>query len=71
MSKFVLNDKEYDLEDLDEKCQRLVARLNALDVRIKETENMRVLLTKAKRAYIADLKTEILANKAGFDFQED
>ena len=71
MSKFVLYGKEYDLEGLDEKCQHLVARLNALDARIKETENMRVLLTKAKRAYIADLKTEILANKAGFDFQED
>jgi hypothetical protein len=31
---------------------------------------MQAILTKAKRAYIDDLKSEMLAAKSGFDFSD-
>ena len=68
MPKFKLDDKEYDVEVLSAKAQQLTADLQNITARIQETNNMIAILTKAKRAYIADLKSEMLSAKAGFDF---
>ena len=51
--------------------EKLAAALKVLEERIQEANNMMAILTKAKRAYIADLKTEMLSAKAGFDFTSD
>ena len=71
MPKFKLDDKEYDVEVLSAKAQQLTADLQNITARIQETNNMIAILTKAKRAYIADLKSEMLSVKAGFDFGND
>jgi len=71
MPKFKLDDKEYDVEVLSAKAQQLTADLQNITARIQETNNMIAILTKAKRAYIADLKSEMLSTKAGFDFGND
>lgn len=71
MPKFKLDDKEYDVEFLSAKAQQLTADLQNITARIQETNNMIAILTKAKRAYIADLKSEMLSAKAGFDFGND
>lgn len=71
MPKFKLDDKEYDVEVLSAKAQQLTADLQNVTARIQETNNMIAILTKAKRAYIADLKSEMLSAKAGFDFGND
>lgn len=71
MPKFKLDDKEYDVEVLSAKAQQLTADLQNITARIQETNNMIAILTKAKRAYIADLKSEMLSAKAGFDFCND
>jgi prefoldin subunit 5 len=71
MPKFKLDDKEYDVEVLSAKAQQLTADLQNITARIQETNNMIAILTKAKRAYIADLKSEMLSAKAGFDFGND
>ena len=71
MPKIKLDDKEYDVEVLSAKAQQLTADLQNITARIQETNNMIAILTKAKRAYIADLKSEMLSAKAGFDFGND
>lgn len=70
MSKFKLDGKEYDLDELNEKCKVLKQEVDKVSLRIRESQNMQAILTKAKRAYIDDLKSEMLAAKSGFDFSD-
>ena len=39
-------------------------------IRLLIEKNLSAVLLKAKKAYIADLKSEMLSRKAGFDFSE-
>ena len=71
MTKIKLDDKLYDASSLTTGARNLAEALKALEVRIQEANNMIAILTKAKRAYIADLKTEMLSAKAGLDFTSD
>lgn len=63
-----LDGEDFDLSKASEEAKALVARLQHLDRLFEEKSNMMALLTKAKNAYIADLKTEIIKNKTGVDF---
>ena len=45
-------------------------QLHGLDTAINEKKNLSAVLVKAKKAYISDLKSEMLSQKAGFDFSE-
>jgi len=71
MAKIQIDDVEYDLDALTDQAKRLVGEVQKINARIQETQNMSAILTKAKRAYIADLKTEMLAVKAGIHFGDD
>ena len=71
MSKVKLDDGEYVISDMSLEAQRLVKELHQIDNRISESNNVIALLTKAKRAYISDLKSEMLSTKAGFDFSTE
>jgi len=71
MTKLHLDGKEYDFSALNEQCQKLVADLDMVNKKIQEIENLQAVLTKAKRAYIADLKTEMLSSKAGVFFDDE
>jgi hypothetical protein len=62
-----LDGEEYDLSKASDEAKVLVARLQHLERLFEEKSNMMALLTKAKNAYIADLKTEIIKNKTGVD----
>ena len=68
MQKIKLDDKEYDVAELSDRARKLAVELQIVSARIQETNNMIAILTKAKRAYIAELKSEMLSAKAGFDF---
>ena len=68
MSKFNLDGVEYDFSRLNEKCRHLVTQIQKVNDKSHEARNMVAVLTKAKRAYIAEIKSEILSAKAGFDF---
>ena len=59
--------EDFDLSKASEEAKALLARLQHLDRLFEEKSNMMALLTKAKNAYIADLKTEIIKNKTGVD----
>jgi hypothetical protein len=63
-----LDGADYDLSKASDEAKALVARLQHLDRLFEEKSNMMALLTKAKNAYIADLKAEIIKNKTGVDF---
>ena len=71
MKKVKLDDGEYLISEMSNKAQRLIGELRHVDDKITEAENVIAILTKAKRAYIKDLKTEMLSTKAGFDFQSE
>jgi len=63
-----LDGEDYDLSKASEEANALVERLQNLDRQFEEKSNIMALLTKAKNAYIADLKAEIIKNKTGVDF---
>lgn len=71
MSKIKLDDLEYDLSELNETANRLVIELRNLDAELQNKINMQAILNKAKNAYVADLKSEMITQKSGFDFLED
>lgn len=62
-----LDGEDYDLSKASDEAKAIVARLQHLDRLFEEKANLMALLTKAKNAYIADLKTEIIKNKTGVD----
>ena len=62
-----LDDGEYDLGKSTETARKIVAELQKVEENIKEKHNLLAILTKAKRAYISDLKQEMISSKAGLD----
>lgn len=66
-----LEGKEYEIADPNGKVQGLVAQLKKIDARLGETKLLLSVLSKAKDSYISDLKSEMLAAKAGLEFNED
>jgi fatty acid-binding protein DegV len=70
MPTIKLDDGEYDVETLTDAQKKLIAELQKIEERIKERNNLVAILTKAKRAYIADLKQEMISSKAGLDLFE-
>ena len=62
-----LDGEDYDLFNASDEAKVLVARLQQLDRLFEEKTNLMALLTKAKNAYIADLKTDIIKSKTGVD----
>ena len=71
MSNFSLEGVEYDISKLNKKCQYLAVQVQNVHGKIRESDNMLAILTKAKLAYIADIRHEMLTAKAGFDFGTD
>ncbi len=71
MIKIKIDGVEFDVDSVSEHAQRLVLEVQKIDLRIEESKNMSAILNKAKKAYIADLKNEMLAAKAGFYFGDD
>jgi hypothetical protein len=69
MQKIKLDDREYDVANLSERARKLTVELQTVTALIQEANNMIAILTKAKRAYIEGLKSEMLSAKAGFDFE--
>lgn len=65
--RFRIDGVEYDIETLTQEGRDLVARLTFARLRQQELSNQIALLTKAKNAYIADLKTEIRQGRTGVD----
>ena len=57
----------YLVSDLDRNCVMILEKVQYLDQRVNELNNMVSLLLKAKNAYIADLNAEIVQERSGVD----
>ena len=68
--KINIDGHEYDIGSLSETAQKFFEQLRGLDMVINEKNNLSAVLVKAKKAYISDLKSEMLSRKAGLDFSE-
>ena len=71
MPKIQVDGTEYEVGELSEKAKQLLNQFQIINARIQESQNMSAILTKAKKAYIADLKTEMLSAKAGLYFDDE
>lgn len=65
--RFRIDGVEYDTESLSQEGRDLLARLTFTRLTLQELSNQQALLTKAKNAYIADLKSEIIQGRTGVD----
>ena len=68
--KIKIDDQEYDLDQLTDKAKSTIKALKFVTERIKELDNMRILLRRAKNSYVSGIKKEMISNKAGL-FLED
>ena len=62
---FKLDGKEYSVDILSESGKRIVSGLQEIETEIKEKTHLIAIFNKAKNAYIAEIKSEILSQKAG------
>ena len=65
--RFRIDGVEYDIETLTQEGRDLVSRLTFTRLTLQELSNQMALLTRAKNAYIADLKLEIVKGRTGVD----
>ena len=65
--RFRLDGAEYDVDALSAEGMALVERLTFAHLQVQTLSNQQALLTKAKNAYIADLKSEIVQGRTGVD----
>ena len=64
-----INDKEYAIEQMPSICLDLINKLSSTKAEILNLMNMHAVLTRAKNAYIEDLKKEIVESKSGISFE--
>ena len=65
--RFRIDGVEYTTEGLSQEGRDLLERLTFTRLALQEMSNQIALLTKAKNAYIADLKSEIIQGRTGVD----
>lgn len=68
--RFRIDSFEYDTEGLSQEGKDLVALLTFANLKQHEMSDQLALLSRAKNAYIADLKTEIVKGRTGLDLGE-
>lgn len=66
---FRLDGIAYDAKALTHEGQAIVDRLTFVRTHIVALTNQQALLSKAKNAYIADLKAEIVRGRSGVDLE--
>jgi len=69
--KIKIEDKEYKLDDLSDFAKSQVASLQFVETKIRETNNLKAILQRAKNSYVKELKTEIISSKAGLFIDEN
>ncbi len=62
-----LGGQEYDVSALSEAGRSNLAGYQYATEQLKEAENLHAVLTKARRAYMADIKNEMIRGKSGVD----
>lgn len=65
--RFRMDGTEYDADALSAEGKALLEHLQFTQLQIQMLTNQQALLTKAKNAYIAELKSEIVHRRTGID----
>lgn len=65
INRINIGDEQYLVDEKNERATQLLSQTREIDARLIEATNMMALLTKAKNAYISELKQEMLSSKAG------
>ena len=67
---FNLGGQKYSVVDLDKSTRSICDLLIFAQKRLREKENQKAVLTKARNAYIIDIKNNALREKTGVDLKE-
>tara|TARA_B100000900_G_scaffold230576_1_gene195811 strand:+ start:10 stop:192 length:183 start_codon:yes stop_codon:yes gene_type:complete len=57
--KITIDEKEYEVENMDDEQKSLVNAMNYCDAKIAETQNQLAALKTAKQAYVNDLGSRL------------
>lgn len=57
--------------EFTDNIKNLMESIHFTHVRVKELKDLVNLLRKAKKAYVSDLKLEVISGKTGISFQEE
>ena len=66
-----INGVEYSKDDLSIEAIKFYKSHQFVSARIRELENLNILLERAKNSYMMELKEELIAKKAGLLLDED
>ena len=67
-TKIILEGKEYEVNSLSERLKEVMVTFEHVEKQLADKNNLLAVLTRAKKSYIEELKRDVLAEKAGFDF---
>ena len=68
MKYFDLDGQRYDYESLPENCKALFGSAAFVQEKLQRLSNTHAVLTRARNAYIADLRLEVVEARSGVDF---
>ena len=68
VKKITLDGHDYNIADLTEDSQKIWSRMLFALQKLDELNGQHALLTRAKNAYIEDIKSEVVQSKSGVDF---
>ena len=69
--KIKIDDQEYEMDQLTDRAKSTLMALKFVTERIKELDNMRILLRRAKNSYVSGIKKEMISNKSGLLLEDD
>jgi hypothetical protein len=64
---FEIEDVKYRTDALSAKNLDILKQLTFVEVKIREMINKKAIMTKARNAYISEIKKEIIKSKSGID----
>jgi hypothetical protein len=56
---------DYEVDQLSAEARQILVQMRYVEQRLRELQNQQAMLTKAKNAYIGDLKAELLQPASG------
>ena len=64
---FEIEDVKYRTDALSAKNLDILKQLTFVEVKIREMINKKAIMTKARNAYISEIKKEVIKSKSGID----
>lgn len=65
---FKIDGHSYNRDLLNDQGKKILDQMQYVEVALRDKKNMVALLNKAKKAYLSEIKLEVVSAKAGFDF---